>query len=328
MFLNDLVVNVPYGLEDGNPVVVPPIADSTSRPIIESISGTKKLTNADGTAVLADGQSPAGWDSSAELAVRNELAAQRNALQSMLGGSGGGIGGLATSSSLLVPEVRTGVQALLKIVDAKLARVSAIYQAWQGAMLPSEGGGVLPLPLRSAFQSSWNQVMFPADSVGPHLAPTFASLAQALGNERGGWDGTSRPSYTQLHDAIMAARTRDRKRIRTDLHESYRALYCSEYGLAQSESYLANKADWQAAHISGGLQLSAGKPPGDVDFGDWGDDEPEPADPLPTPTIPGQTAVPPTTNAWAFRARVAGTVAALGLTTFIAVGAYRRYAVQ
>jgi len=325
MFLENLSVNVPVGAFDGNSVVIPPIADG-SEPLIESIGNTMALTNEEGTRVLLRGEAVVGWDGNEEADARAGLRTRRNAISSMLGSGGGR--GLASSAPVIHPSVRPGVTNLLRIAMEKLDTIEQIYAAWENGILPADQGGVIRMGLRTPFENMWGQVMFPSNQFGANLLPTFQQLAPVLGNERGGWDSTktAQPSYGQMRAAIVAARTRDRNTIRRLMDEAFRAIYCSEYGLAQSESYLANKAQYDDSRPqTGGFALTGEKPPTPPSFGGWGDDESESGSSTEAefvPTIP----VPVETNeadTWRRRANIGAGVAALGLTTLAITGVVR-----
>lgn len=248
MFSATLDVVVPYGSVSTHRVEVPPVAD-VNNPVIASIRSNQALTNTNGTAVFVGntGARPVGWDTEDEATLRADLQHRARVIK-------------ATYDGLFHPDALEPAKALAQSAVAEVDRVEDIYDKWANSRLPVKQSARSPLLFGGASHGpiglgsplspdigTWAQLPTDRQSTVEY----FARYAPLLQGERGGaTQGNETPQH--FVRALVAARARDRNRIRAGLRSAYRQYYCAEYGLAQSESWRENK---KQSESGGGMIL-------------------------------------------------------------------------
>ena len=246
MTFDTLRVVVPYQSVKDNVVEVPPLVpdNAFSSWLQGTAEGTSHaaLSTAAGRKPQGEQQFLIGWQSSLEESERERLAEKAEAMLSMRAG-------------LLHPDVRDYVTQLSQSALADLATVKGLYDLWANSKVAVKFSaspfsayqiydGVIPLDL----EREWPDIA--ATMVDADPVDFFQTFEKLLQGERGGWpvctvSPCADPTMGNFHAAMVAARERDRQEIRARLRAAYRKIWCAEYGVAQSESYYANKEQYE-----------------------------------------------------------------------------------
>jgi hypothetical protein len=250
MYLDSLVALVPYGSNSEHSVSVPPIMDSGDA-LAWALMGAHPLTQPHG-GTFADDKVRVGWNTAEEQELWAELAEQAGEMQSL------------AANNQLHEAAKEGVTRLSLQALKELDRIGKTYKKWDDARIaaaPSDspfsfykqGDGFGPLPL----SESRNWVAAWARTVPDDSSAYYTSFANLLDGERGDWNGLGEPDAADFWSALLAARARDRDRIRDWYRAALQMLWCAEYGVAQSESYFLNGGP----KGGGGLGIQAGDAP-------------------------------------------------------------------
>lgn len=159
------------------------------------------------------------------------------------------------SKNRIDPRARDAVVALARMALGKLDEIERIYERYDNFFIPTNkdarrsafsrwGRGVErgPITLRDSLREilQWSE---------PWAALKKSDRERQFYNliDRFGTDGTDilvvgTPTLSDYHLAMRQIRDRDRKKIHALFNEAVRAIWCAQYGVAQSESYRANMA--------------------------------------------------------------------------------------
>lgn len=156
----------------------------------------------------------------------------------------------------LDPRARDAVVALANMALQKLDQIKRIYERYDSFVIPTNkdargsafarwgrGAKVGPITLRDSLREilQWSE---------PWIALKKSDRERQFRNllDRFGTEGTEdllvlgSPSLADYQSAMRQIRERDRAKIHTLFNEAVRAIWCAQYGVAQSQSYRANLA--------------------------------------------------------------------------------------
>jgi hypothetical protein len=317
MFSETLEVVVPHGNASSHAVELPPVAGDPDDPLVVSLRTNMALTSTNGAAVFVGntGGRPVGWDTKAESEMRADLQHRARVIK-------------ATYDGLFHPQALDPAKALADAAVEEVDRVEAIYDKWANSRLPLKPSARSPL--------LFNGAEFGPIGLGSPLTPDidtwalwpknrtetleyFMRYLPLLQGERGGATaGYEAPEH--FVRALLAARSRDRNRIRAGLRTAFREYYCAEYGLAQSESWRKNKeqAEAQSSGMILGVAESSGTGWGLAAAPTPGTPEPEP-EPGPVTGEEDPEASPTEPDGMTRATKIAGAVAVAGVAA-VAVG--------
>ncbi len=324
-----LRVSVPYKGVDDNVVEVPPLVpDNDFGRWLQGSAGVfATLTTAEGRTPetpQASSNAIVGWEKDQEKEERDRLAEEAEGMIE------------AVDQGEIHPSAAPEVRQLAMSALEDLEKVNGYYEAWSGSLVPARPsdsefsfykrlGGYGPIGLDQEWIQIQTWMVDPEEPLGGGGRPSehenvaallFSTFAELLDGETGGWWGPGHtPTARQLRDAMIAAREKTRQKIRTLLRTAYEKIWCAEYGVAQSESFYANKAQWErgpgrfapkdswlAPPVTQGGGTEAD--PDDFDFGEdeLPDDPPldqgslDQAPEVPPPPPPAQVPVAPPTK--------------------------------
>lgn len=238
-YFDTLLVNVPYKGTDKHTVTVPPVAD-LNEPVIKSISSSVHLTHDNGEHP-PDYKKLVGWWGDDE---RDWFATLEDSTREIHA---------ALDEEDFHPAPKGPVKAMADQASNLLLNISRLYGKWANARMQTEdpGSGEYAQPDRDLDlgQSEgeirdWAKQLTGLDAAGLAAAVSqrFEKYADLLG-DLPETDYIGDPTPQMFWDAFLAARRRDRDKIRDWYRAIHKNLYCAEYGVAQSESYNRNKVE-------------------------------------------------------------------------------------